>query len=185
MKLHYLGGGFFPLKISRVQKSIILYLLFILLIYGKSDKNRIGDQTEKRLRRGNITWRKEKVRRKRKKTKNQTWKKKKPYVQNKTEKRKTWRGEKVRRKVKGNWTWTETKNHTCKIRPWRKNKTRMDAAPGLSWNSGDKKREFRNYWLSFYGYGIRLGQFLFLSFSIWISIWSLFNLPRIGSIYLD
>ena len=38
---------FFPLKISRVQKSIILYLLFILLIYGKLDKNRIGDQTEK------------------------------------------------------------------------------------------------------------------------------------------
>jgi hypothetical protein len=35
-------------------------------------KNRTGDQTEKRLRRGNIMWRKEKIRRKRKKTENQT-----------------------------------------------------------------------------------------------------------------
>jgi hypothetical protein len=35
-------------------------------------KNRTGDQTEKRLRRGNITWRKEKSKTQKKKNGNQT-----------------------------------------------------------------------------------------------------------------
>jgi hypothetical protein len=35
-------------------------------------KNKTGDQTKKRLRRGNIAWRKEKSKTQKKKTKNQT-----------------------------------------------------------------------------------------------------------------
>jgi hypothetical protein len=64
--------GFFLKKISRVQKCILLYLLFILLIYGKSDKKQNRRSNEKRLRRGNIAWRKEKSKTQKKKTKNQT-----------------------------------------------------------------------------------------------------------------
>ena len=127
-----------------------------------------------------------KVRRKRKKRKTKHERKK--IIRAKQNwKEETWRGEKIRRKEKGNRTWIEIKIIRAKKNTERKNETEMDAAPGLSWNLVIKRR-VETIGCLLYGYSIRLGQFLYLlSFSFWISIWSLclFNLSRIGSIYLE